>query len=149
MAVGTSNGVIQMFEWDWFGDCKDRIKRHGFPIECLVKYDENTLIAGCEDGWVRIYGLSPVRFRVFEIHADDIEKTMSIDDLAISRCRRILASVSDDCCVRFYDISNVQEFLAEDKTDGEKALEENVGQQFVSDKKRDAKTKNIGFFGEI
>ena len=138
-----------MFEWDWFGDCKDRIKRHSFPIECMVKYDEQTLITGCEDGWVRIYGLTPIKFRVFEIHADDIEKSMSIDDLAISRCKKILASVSDDCCVKFYDISNLPEFLDGDKTEGEKALEDNVGQVNVSDKKRNTKTKNIGFFEEI
>lgn len=138
-----------MYKWDWFGDCKNRINRHNFGIDSLVKYDENTLIAGCEDGWVRFYGLSPMKFRVFENHAEDIEEAMSISALSISNCRKILASVSDDCCVRFYDISNIREFLDEDKTEWQEVLENNVAQVQGSDKKKNTKIKNIDFFGDL
>ena len=149
VAVGTTEGVIQMYKWDWFGDCKTRINRHSFGIECLLKYNEDTLIAGCEDGWVRFYGLHPMKYRVFENHADEIEDAMAISEMSISRCKKILASISDDCCVRFYDISNLDEFLNEDKTDWEQVLEEVVAEKHISEKKKTIKTKNVEFFGDM
>ena len=149
VAVGTSEGVIQMYKWDWFGDCKTRIKRHSFGIECMLKYNENILFAGCEDGWVRVYGLVPMKFRVFENHADDIEEAMAISEMSISRCRRVLASISDDCSIHFYDISQIQEYLDQDKTDWEQVLEDTVCTNHMSDKKKSVKTKNAQFFEEM
>lgn len=149
MAVGTSEGVVQMYEWDWFGDCKDRISKHASGIESLAKYDENLLIAGCEDGWVRFYDLASQGFRVFENHADDMEEAMAVQEMSISHCRRLLASVSDDSCVRFYDISNIKEYMEADKTDAEMTLEAVVGQKGTSDKKQAIKSKNADFFGSL
>jgi len=149
VAVGTSAGVIQMYKWDWFGDCKSRLVRHASSIDCMVKYDEETLIAGCEDGWVRLYGLNPMKFRVFENHSDDLDQAMGVDAMSMSRCKKILGSLSDDCCVRFYDISNLKDFLEEDKTDWEQVLEETVCHTKISDKKKNNKTKNVEFFGDF
>jgi WD40 repeat protein len=138
-----------MYQWDWFGDCKDRITKHTSGIESLVKYDEETLIAGCEDGWVRFYDLVGHKFRVFENHADDLDDAMAVEEMSVSRCRRILASVSDDCCVRFYDISGVHEYLEADKTETEVTLEQVVGDKATSQRKQVLKTKNTQFFEDI
>ena len=69
VACSTSLGVILLFKWDWFGDCKDRITGHPNSIESMVyikfiyklkiKLDENTLITGNEDGFVRGISVYP------------------------------------------------------------------------------------------
>lgn len=56
-----SDGVISIFSWDWFGDCNDRIVGHPNSIECMVKYDENTVITGGEDGLLRAVSVLPNR----------------------------------------------------------------------------------------
>jgi hypothetical protein len=28
--------VLQLYKWDWFGDCKDRVTGHPYSIETLV-----------------------------------------------------------------------------------------------------------------
>jgi len=55
----TSDGVINIFSWDFFGDCNDRIIGHPGFIETMVSYDEDTVITGCEDGMIRAVSVLP------------------------------------------------------------------------------------------
>ncbi len=59
VACGTSEGPIVLFDWDWFGDYKDRIIGHAGSVNTLAKFNENTLISGCEDGQIRFVNLYP------------------------------------------------------------------------------------------
>lgn len=59
VASCSSEGNILLFKWDWFGDCKDRITGHPNSVECMLKVDENTLITGAEDGFVRGISVYP------------------------------------------------------------------------------------------
>ena len=69
VVTSSSEGVINLFSWDWFGDCRDRITGHPNSIESMVyikfiyklkiKLDENTLITGNEDGFVRGVSVYP------------------------------------------------------------------------------------------
>lgn len=59
VAVSTSEGNIALFSWDWFGDFKDRIKGHPNSIDTMIKYDEDTLITGSEDGLIRAVSVLP------------------------------------------------------------------------------------------
>ena len=59
--TAASDGTISIFSWDWFGDCNDRIVGHPNSVECMVKYDENTVITGGEDGLIRAVGVLPNR----------------------------------------------------------------------------------------
>lgn len=90
VATSTSEGIILLFKWDWFGDCKDRIPFNANTIDHMVikiiisansisgfrwetndskifqlinfikiKLDENTLIIGSEDGFVRGVSVYP------------------------------------------------------------------------------------------
>ncbi len=40
----SSEGVIYIFKWDWFGDCKDRIVGHTDSIDAMVKIGKATVI---------------------------------------------------------------------------------------------------------
>lgn len=59
VACGTSEGPIVLFDWDWFGDYKDRIMGHPGAVNTLAKLDENFLISGSEDGLIRNICLYP------------------------------------------------------------------------------------------
>jgi WD40 repeat protein len=61
VVTSSSEGVINLFSWDWFGDCNDRIVGHPNSIDCIAKFDEDTIITGCEDGLVRAVSILPNR----------------------------------------------------------------------------------------
>jgi WD40 repeat protein len=57
--TSTSEGIINIFSWDYFGDCNDRIVGHPGSIDTMIKYDEETIITGCEDGLIRAVSVLP------------------------------------------------------------------------------------------
>lgn len=57
--ASSADGVINIFTWDYFGDCNDRIVGHPGPIDTMVKYDEDIVITGCEDGLIRAVSVLP------------------------------------------------------------------------------------------
>jgi len=57
--VSSSEGIVNIFSWGDFGDCNDRIVGHPNSIDTMVKYDENTVITGSEDGLLRAVGVHP------------------------------------------------------------------------------------------
>jgi hypothetical protein len=59
VACGTSEGPVVLFNWDWFGDYKDRIMGHPGAVNTLAKLNENFLISGTEDGLIRNISLYP------------------------------------------------------------------------------------------
>jgi WD40 repeat protein len=70
--TSTSEGIINIFSWDWFGDCNDRITGHPNAIETMIKYDENLVITGCEDGLMRAVSVLPNR--IVAILGDPMEE---------------------------------------------------------------------------
>lgn len=59
VACSTSEANILLFKWNEFGDYKDNITGHPNSIETMIKLDENTLITGGEDGFVRGVSIFP------------------------------------------------------------------------------------------
>jgi WD40 repeat protein len=59
VVVSTSEGILNIFSWDWFGDCNDRIVGHPNSIDTMIKYDEDTIITGGEDGLIRAVSVLP------------------------------------------------------------------------------------------
>ena len=57
--VSTSEGTINIFSWDWFGDCNDRIVGHPNSIDTMIMYDDDTIITGSEDGLIRVVSVLP------------------------------------------------------------------------------------------
>ena len=86
-SAGSEGGVINIFSWDWFGDCNDRITGHPGAIDCMIKYDEDTLITGGEDGLVRAVGLLPNRILAIMSDPLDQEEGFNIQALTLSHDR--------------------------------------------------------------
>ena len=114
------DGSMNIFTWDWFGDCNDRIVGHPNSIECMVKYDENTLITGGEDGLLRAVSVLPNRIiAILGDPLDTDEEVMFIQKVSVSHCGQFLASCALDDMVKIFDVSN----LAERPVDGTFDLE--------------------------
>jgi hypothetical protein len=71
--TSSSSGVINIFSWDDFGDCNDRIVSHPGAIDTMIKFDDDTVITGCEDGLIRAVSILPNR--VIAILGDPIDTT--------------------------------------------------------------------------
>jgi WD40 repeat protein len=112
VACGTSEGPIVLFNWDWFGDFKDRIIGHPGSVNCFEKLNENFLITGCEDGLIRFVSISPKY--IHTMIGDQVKKNFKnlhfndINLLSLDKNKKFLAASSHIDCVKFYDISNIQ-----------------------------------------
>ena len=103
----TAEGVINIFSWDFFGDCNDRIVGHPGSIDCIVKYDEDTVITGCEDGLIRAVSVLPNK--ILSIISDplDADDGFHIQKVALSHDKCLLASCTLDDMVKILDVTNL------------------------------------------
>ncbi len=95
---------------------------------------------------MRVCGLFPHSIKVFEQHGENGEEASPINKIDISSCNRILASISDDNCVKFYDISEIVEFMENNE---KTVLDMIVEDKNISQKKAMEKAKNVDFFEEL
>ena len=70
--ASSSDGTINIFSWDYFGDCNDRIIGHPGAIDTMIYYDEDTVITGCEDGLIRAVSVLPNK--ILAILGDTIDQ---------------------------------------------------------------------------
>lgn len=113
--TATGEGVINIFSWDWFGDCNDRITSHPGSIDTMIKYDEDTVITGCEDGLIRAVSVLPNR--VISILGDPIDtedEVFHIQRVTLSHDKNLLASCSLDNIVKIIEV----DYLAQRPKDG-------------------------------
>jgi len=100
----TQEGVIYIYKWDWFGDCSDRILGHPNSIDTMVKIDENTVITGAEDGFLRGVSIGPNQIISLISQHNEGEEIQPITRMAKSRNPNVLATISHDCAIKFHNI---------------------------------------------
>lgn len=108
--------------------------------------NETTIFTGSEDGWIRVCSLFPHNVKVFDHHADEVDDSFPVSKIGISACGRILASIGNDYCVKFYDISEIDEFIQNKTKDIIDNIVENTK---TATKKVAEQTKNIEFFEDL
>lgn len=105
-----SDGVINLFSWGDFGDCNDRLVNHPGSIDTMIKFDEDTIITGCEDGLIRAVSILPNR--VIAILGDAIDakdEVFHIQRVTLSHDKRLLASCSLDNIVKIIEVDHLAE----------------------------------------
>ena len=109
--ASTNEGYIEIFNWGWFGDFKDRIKGHPQSVLCMDKYDENLIISGCEDGGVRICSVYPKGVRGIICDKDKVnipnELFNEVNCVCISKDKCFICSCCNISFVKIYDCRNV------------------------------------------
>lgn len=119
--ASTSEGIINIFSWDWFGDCNDRIIGHPGAIDTMVKYDEDIIITGCEDGLIRAVSVLPNK--IMAILGDTLdagEEIFHIQKVALSHDKKLMASCTLDNIVKLCDITSLETRIRDDDFDEEK-----------------------------
>jgi hypothetical protein len=148
--VSSSEGTINVFSWDWFGDCNDRIVGHPNSIDTMIKYDEDTVITGSEDGLIRAVSVLPNK--IVAILADptdqDESEVFHIQKVALSHDKCLLASISLDDIVKIIDVSHLGSRVKEDFDEEgyERDLKENP--KIKRKKKKSKKNAEGGAGGE-
>ena len=108
VVVSSSEGVLNLFSWDWFGDCNDRITGHPNSIDTMIKYDEDTVITGSEDGLIRAVSILPNKIiAILGDPTDQDDETFHIQRVTLSHDKNLLASCSLDDIVKIIDVSNL------------------------------------------
>ena len=107
--ASSADGVINVFSWDWFGDCNDRIVGHPGSIDTMVFYDEDTVITGCEDGLIRAVSVLPNKIAaILGDPLDTDEEVFGIQKVSISHDKRFVASCTLDDIVKITDITSLE-----------------------------------------
>ena len=109
--ASTSEGYIEIFNWGWFGDFKDRIKGHPQSVLCMDKYDENLIISGCEDGGIRICSVCPKGVRGIICDKEkvtiDNEEFNEVNCVCVSKDKSFICSCCNISFVKVYDCRNI------------------------------------------
>ena len=114
----TSEGTVNIFTWDWFGDCNDRIVGHPGSIDWMVKYDEDIIITACEDGLIRAVSVLPNK--IVAILGDPLEpgeEVFGIQKIALSHDKKLLASCTLDDMVKIIDVTTLEHRVRDDEFD--------------------------------
>jgi len=134
VACGTSEGPITIFNWDWFGDFKDRIMGHPGSVNCLVKYDENFVISGCEDGGIRFVSISPkyIHSMISDKNASNAKKEYfkDVTGLSLTKDKKFLATISNINTIKIYNIGEINI----EKKDEQDEAEDNIEEDQFSEK---------------
>ena len=113
--AASSEGTVNVFAWDWFGDCNDRIVGHPGSIDSMIKYDEDLIITGCEDGLIRAVSVLPNKIvSILGDALDPSEETFGIQKLSLSHDNNLLASVTFDDVVKLIDVSDIRDRVKDD-----------------------------------
>lgn len=133
VACGTSEGPIVLFNWDWFGDYKDRIMGHPASVTCMEKFNDNVLVTGCEDGGIRFVSMSPKSINSIvsdkQIRNFQNKNFNEINALTLSGDNKYLAVCSNIQYVKLYNIKDINF----DNIKGEDNNSEDIEDSEVSD----------------
>ena len=111
VVCGTGEGNVVIFNWDWFGDFKDRIVGHPLGVLSMDKYTDNVLITGCEDGGVRVCTVYPKGVRgVICGEKEEKGKYKGFGDVncvKVSDDKKVIVCVSDVNMIKVFNVESV------------------------------------------
>jgi hypothetical protein len=79
----------------------------------MLKFNDQVIITGGEDGWIRVVGVYPHSINMFHKHAEDLDECFAVTGLGMSHDKNILASISHDCSINFYDLTEIADEVEE------------------------------------
>jgi len=106
LVVGSGTGPLYLFSKDQYGLHSDQFPGHPDGVNALIPITDNVVITGCEDGNVRAVHLYPHRFLGVIGHHED---EFPIERLDVNTTGEIVASVSHDNRVKFWNVTYLEE----------------------------------------
>jgi len=106
LVVGSSSGILYMFNWDQFGYHSDQFPGHPDAINAMLPITDNVILTACEDGHIRALHLYPHRFcGVVGQHEGDFP----VERLDVNTSGEIVASASHDNKIKFWNVQYLEE----------------------------------------
>ncbi|KNA16466.1 hypothetical protein SOVF_088990 [Spinacia oleracea] len=101
---GTQTGTLLLYSWGFFKDCSDRfVDLSPNPVDALLKYDEDRLVAGSSNGIISLVGILPNR--IIQPIAEHSE--YPVERLAFSHDKKLLGSISHDNMLKLWDMDEL------------------------------------------
>jgi len=106
LVVGSGTGPLYLFSKDQYGLHSDQFPGHPDGVNALIPITDNVIITGCEDGNIRAVHLYPHRFLGVIGHHED---EFPIERLDVNTSGEIVASISHDNRVKFWNVTYLEE----------------------------------------
>ena len=114
VVCGTTCGVLNVWSFGTWGDVSDRFPGHPQSIDSLLKIDEDTLLTGCSDGYIRAVQIHPDQLLGVIGHHDN---GYPIETLRFSSNRAYVGSISHDENLHLWDASILSDDAENDNHD--------------------------------
>lgn len=102
VVCGSQGGIVNLWDWGSWANISDRFPGHPESIQSIVKIDEDTLLTGSTDGLIRIINLQPNKLiGIVGEHEEDFP----VERICRTADGTLLASISHDAHVKFWDVS--------------------------------------------
>eukprot|EP00057_Strongylocentrotus_purpuratus_P003868 XP_003727551.1 PREDICTED: WD repeat-containing protein 55 isoform X3 [Strongylocentrotus purpuratus] len=135
VVCGASDGALNIFNWNEFGNISDRFPGHASSIDCCVPVTENVICTGCLDGTIRAVHMLPNRF----LGIVGEHEGLPVESMTVSFDSKYLASCALEEKIRFWGVEHLQKTNVDPrgkagKNDSSKRLTETGRQEnFFSD----------------
>jgi len=98
--VGCESSQIRVYKTDQYKRPCHCIPGHADSVNRIVKYDEDTIITACGDGYIRMIACEPTKMLgILGSHGD-----FPVEDISLSHDKRWLLSCSFDDIVKIWDL---------------------------------------------
>jgi WD repeat-containing protein 55 len=117
VVCGTAEGVLAIFSYGTWGDVSDRFPGHPSSVDAILKVDEDTILTGSSDGFIRVVSILPNK--LIGVLGDNHEG-FPIEQLQFTCDKSFVGSVTHDNYVRIWDARILDEnFDVEENEDGQ------------------------------
>lgn len=117
VVCGTQTGALVIWSWGRWGDSSDRALGHPESVDAMLKVDEDVLCTGSSDGLIRVCRIQP-GLKLLGVLGD--HDTFPVERLAANNDMSMVASISHDHVVRFWDSRELKRVgVASDQPDDE------------------------------
>lgn len=110
VVCGSQGGVLNVFSYGKFGDVSDRHPGHPGSIDSIAVVNEETIVTGSSDGYIRMVGVQP--WRLVQVVGD--HGGFPIECVRVNAQRTLLASCAHDCTLRLWDLTRRRPAAAAD-----------------------------------
>jgi WD40 repeat protein len=112
VVCGTTEGVLGVFSFGTWGDVSDRFPGFAGPLDALAKVDEDTVLVGCSDGYIRLVSIHPDK--VWGIVGDNHEG-FPIEKILFNADRQYIGSLTHDPYIRLWDANLLKDQVSNTK----------------------------------
>lgn len=112
IVCSTTKRTMQIYKYDYFGAYIDVVNSGSPGVSCLAKVNEDLILAGCDDGAIKLFRFWPHEYCTLVQNANESfdSEGQSVERIAISWDQKVVASISQDRSVRFWDLQEHGDF---------------------------------------